>query len=200
MPTKAQQRPIRILLLVGDKIGANCMMGGKRLSIIDKFKRYGWDVTLAGLSKTVSPCPYAAKLGATPVTVDRTIDTIEDVTAFDVISVLPGPSHQQLIGSEHALALIRGAYQQGLVVSGWCRGVRALAAAGVVHGRRIVGHMDDKDAIEDAGGTFVGQDRPPIIDGTLVTGARSYTYRAKNADAIRQAVLARQSTLQNPDA
>jgi hypothetical protein len=56
-----------------------------------------------------------------------------------------------------------------------------------------VGHVDDKAAIEAAGGTFVGQDHPPIIDGTLVTGARSYFYRAKIADAIKQAVLARQN-------
>jgi putative intracellular protease/amidase len=193
MTTKAQKRPIRILLLVGDRIGANCMMGGKKLSIIDTFRHYGWDVTLTGLSETVSPCPYAAKLGATPVTIDRTIDTIEDVTVFDVVSVLPGPSHQQLIASEHALVLIRVAYQQGLVVSGWCRGVRVLAAADVVRGRRVVGHADDRDAIETAGGTFVGQDHPPIIDGTLVTGARSYYYRAENADAINQAALSRQN-------
>jgi hypothetical protein len=35
-----------------------------------------------------------------------------------------------------------------------------------------------------AGGSFVGQDHSPVIDGTLVTGARSYSYRVKNADAI----------------
>ena len=191
MAAKTSESPVRILLLAGDRIGANCMMGGKRLSILDKFKRYGWEVTLAGLEETVSPCPYAAKIGATPMAVDCTIDEIEEIRAFDAVSILPGPSHERLIASERAMSLIRSAFDGRLVVSGWCRGVRVLAAAGVVRGKEVVGHADDRAAIAAAGGTFVGQDHPPIIDGTLVTGARSYYYRAKNADAIRNAVLAR---------
>ncbi len=172
--TRLPQRSVRILLLAGDRMGANCMMGGKKLSIIDKFKRYGWDVTLSGVNKTILPCPFAVKQGASPMTVDRILDTITDITAYDVVSVLPGPSHEGLIASDHAIALLHAAYQQGLIVSGWCRGVRVLAAGNVIHGRRVVGHVDDKAAIEAAGGTFVGQDHPPVIDGTLVTGARSY--------------------------
>ena len=61
------KNPVHILLLAGDRIGANCMMGGRKLSIFDKFERYGWQMTLAGMRDHVSPCPYAAGLGVKPV-------------------------------------------------------------------------------------------------------------------------------------
>jgi putative intracellular protease/amidase len=185
-----KKKPARILAIVGDRIGANCMMAGKKLSILDRFKHYGWDVTLSGVTNPVLPCPFAAQHGAESVSLDCTLDGIKDVSAFDAISILPGTSHRGLIESEHVMGLIRAAWDQGLVVSGWCRGVRALAAAGVLRGKQVVGHADDREAIEASGGVFLGQDHPPVIDGRLVTGARSYYYRTKNADAIKQAVQA----------
>ena len=187
------KKPVHMLLLVGDRIGANCMMGSRKLSILDKFRKYGWQITLAGTSDHVSPCPYAAGLGAKRMPTDRTLDSIASMDGFDAVSVLPGPSHEALIASPRALALLREADDLGRVISGWCRGVRVLAAAGVLRGKRVVGHEDDAAFIEQAGGVFVGQDHPPITEGHIVTGARSYTYRAKNADAIREAVRARQT-------
>ena len=112
---------------------------------------------------------------------------------YDGVSILPGPSHNGLVESAAALRLLRDAVDSGLVVSAWCRAVRVLAAADLVRGKQIVGHEDDREFIEQAGGLFVGQDHPPVTDGTLVTEARSYYYRAKNADAIKAAVKARLS-------
>ncbi len=182
-----------MLLLVGDMIGANCLTGGKKLSILEKFERYGWDLTIAGTKDHVAPCPFAAERKLEAPKIDRLIDNITDVTEFDAVSILPGPSHTCLIESDHVLRLVHQAVDEGLVVSAWCRGVRVLAAADVVRGRQIVGHEDDKAFIEQAGGIFIGQDHPPITDENLVTGARSYYYRAKNADAIKKAVQARQA-------
>lgn len=188
------KKPVRILLLVGDLYGANCTSSEKKLSILDKFRTYGWVATLAGVGRTVRPCAFAAERGAVPLDVDVTVDDIGDVTAYDAVSVLPGPAYSGLIGSPAALRLIRQANEAGLIVSGWCRGVRVLAAADVIAGRKIVGHLDDRAAIEKAGGLFVGQDHPPVIDGHLVTGARCYHYRAKNAEAIRAAIEARRAS------
>jgi len=185
---KRQASAVRMLLLVGDRIGANCFSAGKKLSIIDKFRRYGWDLVLAAATDAVQACPFAAKRGMTPPEISVIVDDIEGIEGFNGVSVLPGPSHAGLIESEHALRLIRDASQAGLVVSAWCRGVRVLAAADVIRGKQIVGHEDDREAIEEAGGVFIGQDHPPVTDGTLVTGARSYYYRAKNAEAIKKAV------------
>jgi len=187
----AKRKPVRMLLLCGDLYGANCTMGGKKLSILDKFRGYGWDLTSAGVKKTVSPCAFAAKRGQKPFDLDCTVSGIDDVTAYDGISVLPGPAFNGLIESPDALRLVKQASEAGLVVSGWCRGVRVLAAADVIRGKRIVCHADDREFIEAAGGIFIGHDHPPVIDGLLVTGARSYYYRAKNAAAIRAAIVRR---------
>ena len=187
---QAPSQRVRILLLAGDRYGANCFMGGRKLSIADKFASYGWDVITAGVTRSLAPCPFAAKKGADPILLDCVADDLGGVHTFDAVSILPGPSHEGLMTSNAVLAFVRDASRTGLVVSGWCRGVRVLAAADIVHGRRIVCHADDRQMIEDAGGIFVGHDHPPVTDGRMVTGARSYYYRAKNADAIRSAVMA----------
>lgn len=191
MPSKTTSGPVRMLLLWGDRYGANCTVGGRKLPILEKFRRYGWELTLAGAEAVVQPCAFAKGRGAEPVDLDCTIDALEDIAAFDGISVMPGPSHKGLIDSPRAMAIVRQAFEAGLVVSAWCRGVRVLAAADVLHGKRVVCHADDRDVIEAAGGFFVGHDHPPVIDETVVTGARSYYYRTKNADAIRDAMTAR---------
>lgn len=191
MTKRQETRPIRILVLAGDLIGANCTSNENKLSIVEKFRRYGWQVTLAGAQRTVPPCAYYAQRGGTPLDLDMTIDEIERVLDYDAVSVLPGPSHAGLIRSTKTLEMIREATAAGRVVSAWCHGVRVLAAADVIRGKRIVGHAADREIVERAGGIFVGHDHPPVIDGCLVTGARSYYYRAKNADAIRSAILER---------
>jgi len=184
---------IRMLLLWGDRYGANCTSNGRKLSIVERFRRYGWQLTLAGAQRMVEPCPFARQRGAEPLQLDCSVDDCGEATDYDGVCVLPGPSHRGLIESPKAIALIRRGAEAGLVVSGWCRGVRVLAAADVLRDKRVVGHADDKDAIEAAGGIYVGHDHPPVIDGRLVTGARSYFYRAKNADAIRTALAERRA-------
>lgn len=191
MSQEKTESGIRLLVVFGDRYGANCTLGGGKPSILEAFRSFGWDLTLAGVNKTVSPCPFAAKRGAEPLDLDGTVSEIRDVMAFDGVCVLPGPRFDGLVGSLHALALIKIAFESGLVVSGWCRGVRVLAAADVVRGKRIVCHSDDRAFIEAAGGIFVGHDHPPVIDGTVVTGARSYRYRVRNAEAIRTAMAGR---------
>ena len=193
MPAKGNERPVRMLLLWGDLYGANCTSSVKKLSIIDKFRRYGWDLTSAGAKATVRPCAFAQQRGAEAIELDCTLEEIGEVTEYDGISVMPGPAHRGLIDSPAAMEMIRRATDERLVVSGWCRGVRVLAAAGVLHGKHVIGHADDREAIEAAGGIYVGHDHPPVVDGQLVTGARSYYYRAKNAEAIRTAIAERRA-------
>jgi len=174
LASKDPGKPVKMLLLVGDRMGSNCFAGGKKLSIIEKFRRYGWDLTLAATTPTVAACPYAEQKGWEPPPIDCRLEEVPDVTTFDGVCV--------------AIGLIRRAAEAGLLVSAWCRGVKVLAAADVISGKQIVGHEDDREAIEKAGGIFVGQDHPPVTDGNVVTGARSYYFRAKNADAIKKAI------------
>jgi hypothetical protein len=177
-------RPIRMLLLVGDLYGLNCTSDSKKLSILEKMRRYGWELTTAGIGREVHPCAFGRQHGAEPMALDSTVSEIGDVSRFDGISVLPGPAFK-------ANELIREGFHKGLVISGWCRGVRVLAAADIVRGKRVVGHADDREAIQAAGGVYLGNDHPPVIDGTLVTGVRSYFYRAQTCDAIRAAIQER---------
>jgi len=193
MPAKGKERPMCMLLLWGDLYGSNCTSSAKKLSIVGKFRRFGWDLTSAGAEKTVRPCAFAQQHGAEAVELDCTLEEIGDVAECDGISVMPGPQHRSLIDSPLAMEMIRRAADEGLVISAWCRGVRVLAAADVLRGKRVVGHADDRDAIEAAGGIYVAHDHPPVIDGRFVTGARSYYYRAKNAEAIRTAMAERRA-------
>lgn len=188
MPAKKHDRPVRMLLLWGDLYGANCTFDAKKLSILEKFRRYGWALTLAGAERTVRPCAFAQQRGAEAFELDCTVDELGKTTDYDGISVMPGPAHRGLIDSPKVMSLVREAAEEGLVLSAWCRGVRVLAAADVLRGKRVVGHIDDRDAIETAGAIYVGHDHPPVIDGRLVTGARSYYYRTKNCEAIRTAM------------
>jgi len=185
----------RLLLLVGDMYGLNCTSNERRLSILEKLRRFGWDLTLVGIDRVVQPCRFGQERGAPPLRVDCLVCEIEDVSSYDGISILPGPVHAGLIHSPEALALLRRAASAGLVLSSWCRGTRVLAAANVIRGKKVVGHPADQEAIEKAGGIYLGQDCPPVIDGRLVTGARSYAYRAKMAEAIRAAIRERAATL-----
>ncbi|MEW5825617.1 MAG: DJ-1/PfpI family protein [Candidatus Bipolaricaulota bacterium] len=186
-----QTRSPRVLLLAGDRVGANCTSDRGKLSILEKFRRYGWTITLAGAERIVSPCAFAAKLGAVPLEMDCTVNELGPILDYDVVSVLPAPHHEGLCRSAAVLDLLREASAADLVVSSWCHGIRVLAAADVIRGKRVVAHAADREAVEAAGGIFVGHDHPPVVDGRLVTGARSYYYRAKNAEAIRCALRAR---------
>ena len=195
MSAKRNEQAVRMLLLWGDLYGANCTSNVKKLSILEKFRRYGWELTLAGAEPTVRPCAFAKQRGAEPFELDCTVDELGSAADYDGISVMPGPAHRGLIESSKLMRLVGEAADAGLVLSAWCRGVRVLAAADVIRGKRVVGHTDDKDVLEEAGAIYVGHDHPPVIDGRLVTGARSYYYRAKNAEAIRTAMLDRLAAL-----
>ena len=195
MTAKKSERPVRMLLLWGDLYGANCTSNAKKLSILEKFRRYGWVLTMAGAERTVLPCAFARQRGAEPFELDCTVDELGEATDYDGISVMPGPAHRGLIESPKVMNLVREAADEGLVLSAWCRGLRVLAAADVIRGKRVVGHIDDTDVLEQAGAIHVGHDHPPVIDGRLVTGARSYYYRVKNAEAIRTAMADRLASL-----
>ncbi|MHA1197843.1 MAG: DJ-1/PfpI family protein [Candidatus Heimdallarchaeaceae archaeon] len=171
--------PIQILVIVDDGYGGNVP------PIIDHFKSFGWNVTIAGLSETVTSCPY---LGLATMETDILIPNIMDVTIYDAVSVLPGDSHVHLIANQTALNLIKTAAEANVVVSGWCRAVRVLAFADVLDGRNVTGHASYVADYEAAGATFVSDDTPPVIDGNIVTSVRSNHYQLHTCNAIGKAI------------
>jgi putative intracellular protease/amidase len=170
--------PIKILFVMDNDFGMNYYF------IRDIFDRYGWDITTTALNQTIIGCSYE---GGNPLDVDITISEIDDVTEYDVLTIMPGSSHESLRVNTTALDLIRDAVEQNLTVSAWCRAVRVLAAADVIDGKNVTGHADYQSEYEAAGATFIYYS-PPVTDGNIITSVRSRFYREEICIAIATAV------------
>ena len=148
------------------------------------FERYGWEITTTALNQTIFECSYG---GGTPLNVDILISEISDVTEYDVVTIMPGESHENLRTNENALNLIQEAVAENLIVTAWCRAVRVLAAADVIDGKNVTGHVDYQAEYEAAGATFF-ESVPPITDENIITSVRSNYYREETCEAIAMAV------------
>jgi putative intracellular protease/amidase len=65
---------------------------------------------------------------------------------------------------------------EGLLVAAFCGGTRVLAAAGVINGVRVVGHPLYEQEYVDAGGIYVPDAVPPLVDGNIMTSRRGQYY------------------------
>jgi len=169
---------VEILLVLDHRYGGNVPF------IINILERFEWSITTTGLNQTLESCDY---LGDDVFNVDLLMTEIDDVTQYDVISIMPGDAHDLLRTNQTSLDLINSAVDQGIVVSAWCRAVRVLAAADVIDGKNITGNADYVAEYETAGATF-NELVPPIIDDNIVTGVRSRFYRDEMCQAIATAV------------
>ncbi len=170
--------PIKILFVMDDDYGANYAF------IRTIIERFGWEITTTALVPTIYGCAYE---GGTPLDVDVLISDISDVTEYDILSIMPGSSHENLRVNSTALSLIQNAVSQNLIVSAWCRAVRVLAAADVINGRNVTGHADYQAEYEAAGATFF-ELVPPVTDGNIITSVRSRFYREEMCYTIAAAV------------
>jgi len=173
-----QEEPIKILFVMDFDFGLNY---GPIRTI---FERFGWEVTTTALNGTLTSCDYASNY---ELTVDILLTEISDVTEYDILTIIPGESHTSLLSNDTALDLIRDAVSQNLVVTAWCRAVRVLAAADVIDGKNVTGHVDYQAEYEAAGATFF-ESSPPITDGNIITSVRSNFYRDETCNVIAAAV------------
>jgi len=187
----------RILLLADDLWGANWNIEDEKPNIKEIFLSYGWKLDLASVKEEIVPCAFARKAtGVESLKMDRLISDISSVKEYDAVVVLPGQSHKNLAADPGTLALLREADREGVVLAGFCRGVRLLSFAGVVRNRRITGHPDYAQEYLNAGAEFIGfkdlegksDAPPPVVDGNLITTVRSKFYREEACEAIRTAV------------
>ncbi|MHA1862497.1 MAG: DJ-1/PfpI family protein [Candidatus Thorarchaeota archaeon] len=170
--------PIKILFVMDNEYGT-CY---NYIRIV--FERFGWDITTTALMQTINKCAFG---GSTPLDVDILLTEIDDVTEYDILTIMPGSSHDTLRANVTALDLIRDAVSQNLIVTAWCRAVRVLADAGVIDGKNVTGHQDYQLEYEAAGATFFAS-VPPITDGNIITSVRSTFYREETCNAIGAAV------------
>ena len=173
-----QDDPIKILFVMDEDFGY-CYG-----PIRTVFERFRWNITTTALTGTLTSCNYANNY---QLDVDILLTEINDVTEYDVVTIMPGSSHDALRASETALGLIRDAVSENLIVTGWCRAVRVLADADVIDGKNVTGNVDYQAEYEAAGATFF-ESSPPITDGNIITSVRSTFYREETCNAIGAAV------------
>ena len=190
---------VEVLAIYAEKWGANSFFNQ------DDYDRMGWHVTTAGLTSTVQPCNwFNSTTGIGPITVDVLISEITDVTAYDVVVIMPGRSQKiadpfaDLINSPETLTLLQNAVNNGIYVWATCAGVRVFAAADIINGRQVVGNDRFQAEYEAAGAVYLGDDHPPVIDGPVITTMRGMYYHHHNNEAIARAIeqntAARRST------
>jgi putative intracellular protease/amidase len=176
---------IRILMMFGTYVG------GYHYFTSDTWEEYGWDLTSTGLWAVLSPCGLGA-----PVHMDLLIPEVTDLSSYDCLAIMQskaydGVSHDDLLGSPEAIALVQQAVADSLLVVATCGGVRVLAAADVIDGRTVTGYDLYASEYEAAGATYAGDDVPPILDGNILTSAHGRYYCRQIAETMRAWFAAR---------
>jgi putative intracellular protease/amidase len=153
---------VEALLILSDGYGGNTN------HIRDAMELSGWNYTYTGVDSVVENCYYGE-----PKEVDILVSDITDVTQYDVVAIMPGNSHVQILGSPEVLALVNQAANEGLLVIACCGGVRVLAAADVLNGIHVTGKSQFLQEYLDAGAIWVGEPAPPIRDKNILTSVRN---------------------------
>lgn len=186
--SSSDARNIKALVLVPNNYGANYYLN------MDNLERFGWDITLAGVSQTVGACPsYAAPLGCPDINVDILVSNIPDVSIYDCVIISSGSrwvgsACGDLIASQDVMNLINTAVDSGIVVAGMCTGVRVLAAANVINGINVTGNPYFQSEYTAAGAIYVGKNHYPVIDGNIVTCSSGDYFNLHNSNAIAKAI------------
>jgi putative intracellular protease/amidase len=171
---------VKALLLMCNGYGANYFL------IRDVMELYGWDVTTAAVTPTVTKCYYGSAL-----TVDTLVTEIADVSQFDILAIMtsrllqPGGSHAQLLASPEGLDLVGRAAADSILVVALCGGTRVLAAAGVIEGVLVTGKEDYLQEYLDAGAVWAGDTGIPVLDGNFLTSTRNQINSRRICEIMR---------------
>jgi putative intracellular protease/amidase len=182
LPRPDAGAPVKVLLLVSN------LHGSYFSYVLDQMETYGWDVTVVGVTPTVTPCEWGQTFA-----VDTLVTEITDVSPYDCLLIsqsaaYAGQANQQLLESLEALDLVRHAVQDSLLVAAICGGTRVLAAADVIEGKRVTGYVAYSQEYVNAGGIWLGADVPPVLDGNILTSAKGHYYSHQICEAMRAAI------------
>ncbi len=132
------------------------------ITITDLLVRAGVNVTTAGLDDR----PVRASRGTTIVP-DTSIDKVLDQT-FDLI-VLPGglPGADHLRDNEYVQVMLKNHAGKGKYIGAICAAPKAVAAAGLLEGKRATAYPGVLEALNDD--QIQARDTPIEIDGNIVT-------------------------------
>ncbi|MFZ1947511.1 MAG: DJ-1/PfpI family protein [bacterium] len=154
----------------------------------DQMELYGWRLTFAGVTRTVTNCSWGV-----PFEVDTLVSEITDVAPYDCLllgqsQAYRGLAYNQLLASPEALDLVRQAVQDSLLVVTVCAGTRVLAAADVIEGKQVTGYATHSQEYIDAGAVYLGDNLPPVLDGNILTCSKGHYYTQQIGEAMRAAV------------
>lgn len=179
---------VKVLLLVDDLYGGSISIDDTQNNILENFAAYGWEVSIAGCSEEVNPCPWAQMHGCEVILPDMMTYDLDNTLEWDLVVVAPGGTHQNLINCPFVLSTLSNAKSNGIPIAAWCRGVRVLAAADVISGIEITGHADYTDEYMSAGAIYLGNFEPPTADQGIITCINAQEYRLEMCELIRNAV------------
>jgi transcriptional regulator GlxA family with amidase domain len=171
---------IKILMFFGDNVG------GFHYLTTDIWEQCGWRLTSAGMQPTLSPCNVGV-----PFNVDTLITEITDVTEYDCLAIMQsfsrdGDSHDDILASPEAIALVQQAVAESLLVIACCGGVRVLAAADVIDGVTVTGFSGYYNEYISAGAIWAGPDVPPVLDGNILTCNTGHYYCHQIPEVMRR--------------
>jgi putative intracellular protease/amidase len=190
-----ERKEINALLLVSRNYGLNYFL------MRDNFDEYGWSITFAGVRDTITACPpISEQLSIHPIIPEVIVHDIENIENYDCIVIPPGSGNYlpvpnafgDLLDSEESLKLISNAVEKRIPVYAMCSGVRLLAKADVIKGRKVSGATKFREEYEAAGAIYVGEDHSPVIDGSIITSARGLYNNFVNCQAIATSIEKRQ--------
>ncbi len=132
------------------------------VTLVDLFRRAKLEVITASLDDQ----PVRASRG-TVLIADQALDAVLEHD-FDMI-VLPGglPGSDHLRDDPRIQQLITRLHDAGKIVAAICAAPRALAAAGVLEGRRATSYPGTLDRMDIPGMTYLEQ--AVVVDGNVVT-------------------------------
>lgn len=131
-------------------------------TVVDILRRAGIEVLTAGLAPGLVQGSRGMRV-APDVSLDEVLER-----DFDMI-VLPGgmPGSEHLKNDARIQALLRRLSAAGAYTAAICAAPMALAAAGLLDGRRRTGYPGMIDKLTLPGGSYL--DDPVVIDGKVVT-------------------------------
>jgi len=179
---------VQVLAMLAAPYGANTHL------LKTQFELLGWEVTLAGIQRSVPAC---SRLCAT-LFADLVVDEIDSAEAYDVLVVMPTPGTFQRVrdpvgdlrASERAVALVREAHAGGASLYTGCSGILLLGDAGLLEGASVVAHPNRMANCTSYGAqcTRGSQTVAPMIDGQLVTATNQRVWPLEIAAAIARSL------------
>lgn len=123
----------------------------------------GARIHLATTGEAGDPVLSSSGMPITPTT------TLGDAPAAPTVLLVPGGDTGVLVCDEHAIDAIRRLGRNAELVTSFCSGSLALAAAGLLQGRRATSHWSVRHLLPDYGAIEV--DERVVEDGNVLTAA-----------------------------